>query len=67
LGVGQNWHEAEQWLDLLARLGILDKEEREHPKVPGLFITVWWVPGEQLESIAETKVVEKPKATIEVD
>jgi hypothetical protein len=47
LGVGQDRREAEQWLELLGKAGVLEEEEREHPKVAGKFLTTWWVPGER--------------------
>ncbi len=65
LGAGQNRHEAEQWLDLLSKLGILDKEERQHPHVPDKVIVTWWLPGKRIEQVTEGTDAEASVTPIE--
>lgn len=43
-GIGQTRSEAEGWLDLLARHGVLVKKLQPHKASPEHMITTWWLP-----------------------
>lgn len=45
LGIGQQRREAEQWLALLEKAGLLVTDERTHPTTPGKLITTWCIPS----------------------
>lgn len=62
LKVGQQRHNAEQWLNKLASAGILAKVNQPHPKDKSRSITTWWLPGH--EPKAELTEVGKPKENL---
>jgi len=51
-GIGQTRNEANGWLDLLARHGVIVKKTQPHKDTPEHTITTWWLPEAESEQIA---------------
>lgn len=51
-GIGQTRNEANGWLDLLARHGVIVKKTQPHKDTPEHTITTWWLPVSESEPVA---------------
>lgn len=53
-GVGQTRNEAEGWLDLLSRNGVVVKKMQPHSTNPEHMITTWWLPEKSTPEVVPT-------------